>query len=77
MTLNEVISMFEQFGFHEQHVRRALAAGDSAFNAFEGLKMTLQLQWGDMCQELSVDRQKELRPIYDRLMKISMKSRTT
>jgi hypothetical protein len=76
-SLPEIITLFELFGFNEQHVRQALAAGDSAFNAFEGLKTTLQLRWGEMCQELSVDKQKELRPVYDRLMGITMKSRKT
>lgn len=76
-SLPEIITLFGLFGFHEQHVRRALAGGDSAFNAFEGLKLTLQLRWADMCQELSVDKQKELRPVYDRLMGIKMTGRTT
>lgn len=73
--LAEIIEMFEQFGFQEAHIRRALALGDSAFNAFEGLKSCLQLKWGEMCQEISADQQKELRPVYDRLMNITMKSR--
>ena len=76
-SLPEIITLFGLFGFHEQHVRQALGAGDSAFNAFEGLKLTLKLRWADLCQELSVERQKELRPVYDRLMGITMKSRTT
>jgi len=75
--LAEIIEMFEQFGFHEEHVRRALAQGKSAFNAFEGLKLTLQFRWGELCQELSVEQQKVLRPIYDRLQGITMKSRIT
>jgi len=77
MTLVEIIEMFKLFGFHEKHLRAAMAGGNSAFNAFEGLKLTLQIRWGEMCQELSVTKQKELRPTYDRLMKITMKSRTT
>ncbi|NIT77289.1 MAG: hypothetical protein GWN58_22820 [Anaerolineae bacterium] len=74
--LSEVIAMFEQFGMPEEYVRRAMAVGESAFNAFEGLKSCLQLRWAELCQELSAERQAELKPIYDRLMKISMKSRT-
>lgn len=77
MKLQEIIEMFGQFGYEEPYIRQVLAQGDSAFNAFEALKTSLQLKWGDMCQELSVDRQKELKPIYERLMKIHMKSRTT
>jgi hypothetical protein len=77
MKLQEIIEMLAEFGFEEAYVRRALAAGDSAFNAFEAVKTSLQLRWGDMCQELSVDEQKRLRPIYDRLMGITMKARTT
>jgi hypothetical protein len=77
MKLRDIIEMLELFGFEEAYVRRSLSAGDSAFNAFEALKTSLQLRWGDMCQELSVDEQKRLRPIYDRLMGITMKSRRT
>lgn len=77
MKLAEVIEALEQFGFGEGYVRQALAAGDSAFNAFEGLKMLLQYRWREMCQELSAERQKELRPIYDKLQGLVMKSRMT
>lgn len=74
--LDEVLDMFERFGMPREYVRRAMAVGESAFNAFEGLKSCLQLRWGELCQEISADQQAELKPIYDRLMKISMKSRT-
>jgi hypothetical protein len=75
--LAEVIEMFEKFGMPEEYVRRAMAVGESAFNAFEGLKSCLQLRWAELCQELSAERQAELKPLYDRLMKTSMKSRKT
>lgn len=77
MKLNEVIALFKLFGFTEEYVRTALAAGDTASEAFERLKTVLQLRWFEVCQESSVAKQKELRPSYDRLMAISMKSRTT
>lgn len=77
MKLEEILTMFRRFGFSDEYVRRSLAQGDSAHNAFEQLKTVLQLRWGDMCQELSAEQQKELRPVYDRLMAIRMTKRTT
>lgn len=77
MKLTEVIADFERFGFPEEHVRAALAGGDSAFNAYEGLKSALTLRWGDLCQELSAARCAELRPAYDRLMGLRMTARST
>ncbi len=74
--LDEVLDMFEKFGMPREYVTRAMAVGESAFNAFEGLKSCLQLRWGELCQELSAESQAELKPVYDRLMGISMKSRT-
>ena len=77
MKLTEIIEMLGRFGFEEIYVRRALVRGDSVHNAFEGMKTALQLRWGEMCQELSVERQKTLRPVYDRLMSIKMTARQT
>jgi hypothetical protein len=76
MKLGEVVRLFEQFGFHEAHVRDALAAGDSVFNAFEGLKTTLMLHWDEMNQTEPIDKLKELKPVYDRIMGLSLKSAT-
>lgn len=70
--LDEVLDMFEKFGMPRDYVRQAMAVGESAFNAFEGLKSVLLLQW----EEMPVSQQQELKPTYDRLMRISMKSRT-
>lgn len=75
--LVEIIQMLSQFGFNEVYVRRALAGGDSAHNAFEGVKSALQIRWGEMCQEISAEAQRGLRPVYDRLMNITMRSRRT
>lgn len=69
--LNEVIEMLATFGMPEEYVRQALAMGESAFNAFESLKLTVQLQY----EEMSPEKQAEVQETYDRLMKISMKSR--
>lgn len=77
MQFIKVITMFIRFGFNEQYVRRALAAGDSAEAAYEALERALQIRWGEMCQELSAQDQQELRPLYDRLMCIRMTSRHT
>jgi hypothetical protein len=75
--LTEVIEMFGEFGFSESEVRRSLAAGDSAHNAFEGLKILLELRWADMNQELSMDRLKDLKPKYQVLMSLKMTARKT
>lgn len=77
MKLPEILELLKPFGFAPEYVRYALAGGDSAHNAFERIKTSLQIRWGEMCQELSVEKQKELRPPYERLMSITMKSRTT
>jgi O6-methylguanine-DNA--protein-cysteine methyltransferase len=76
MKLAEMIKLFEQFGFHEAHVRAALARGDSVSNAFEGLKATLMIRWDEMNQTESVDKLKELRSTYDRIMGMKLKSAT-
>ena len=75
--LQEVIEMFEEFGFSESEVRQSLGAGDSAHNAFEGLKLRLELRWADMNQELGTERLKALKPIYTKLMGLKMTGRKT
>jgi hypothetical protein len=75
--LNEVIEDFGEFGFSGSEVRRALGAGDSSFNAYEGLKILLQLKWDEMRCELDADFLEGLKPVYDRLMGLKMTSRTT
>ena len=77
MKLKEVIEDFREFGFTESEVRKALGAGDSSFNAYEGLKILLELKWADMNQEMPADLLVDLKPVYDRLMGLKMKSRTT
>lgn len=75
--LQEVIEMFGEFGFSAEEVRRVLGTGDSAHNAFEGLKTLLQLKWADMNQELGTDRLKALKPIYEKLMGLKITGRKT
>ena len=75
--LKEVIAMFAEFGFNEPTVRRSLGAGNSAHNAFEGLKTSLQLKWADMNQELGTERLRELKPLYETLMGLKMTGRKT
>lgn len=75
--LNEVLEMFEKFGFSEREVKRGLGAGDSAHNAFEGLKCELMLKWSDMNQELGMEELKELKPVYQTLMGLKMTGRKT
>ncbi len=75
--LQEVIDMFAEFGFPEAEVRRSLGAGDSAHNAFEGLKVRLEMRWADMNQELGMERLKALKPLYETLMGLKMTGRKT
>lgn len=77
MKLNEIIEMFAKFGFVEEHIRTALGAGESPFNAFEGLKALLEAKWAEMNQTESINKLKELKPIYERLMKIKLISART
>ena len=77
MKLVDVISMFSLFGFSEDIVRRALAAGDSAHNAMAALQTSLQLRWADMNQEWSLDELRTLKPTYETLMGLKMTARTT
>lgn len=76
-TLEDIVGLFEQFGFTAREVKQALSSGDSAHNAFESLKLCLELRWGEMNQELSSDRLAELRPAYERLQGIRMTGRRT
>lgn len=76
-TLTEVIEMFGEFGFTEREVRTALGAGDNAHNAFEGLKLQLEIKWGEINVERGMETIEKLAPIRDRLLKIKMKSRKT
>lgn len=76
MKLDEMVKLFEKFGFHEAHVRAALAQGDSVFNAFEGLKTTLMLRWDEMNQTEGMDKLRELKPLYEKIMGMKLKSAT-
>ena len=77
MKLQQVLDMFTVFGFDREQIRVAMAQGDSAFNAYEGIKFQLQLRWEEMQAELSRAQLGELRQVYDTLQGIKMKSRTT
>lgn len=77
MKLAEVIEMFTLFGFTGSEVRYCLSSGDSAHNAFESLKIQLEMRWADINMSESPDKVKRLKPTYERLMGMTMKSRTT
>ena len=77
MTLKEVIEDFAEFDFSESEVREALAAGDSSFNAYEGLKILLEIKWLELKEDLDADLLEGLKPVRDRLMGLKMTSRTT
>ena len=76
MKLDEVIGLFKRFGFEEGHVRTALAMGDSVHNAFEGLKIVLEVRWNEMNQTEGMETLKELKPIYEKIMGLKLKSAT-
>lgn len=74
MKLAEIVELFAKFGFHEERIRAALGMGEDPFSAFEGLKALLTMRWGEMNQTESIDKLKELRPIYAQLQRIKLTS---
>jgi hypothetical protein len=76
MKLAEVIELLQKFGFVEEHIRQGLVRGDSFFNAWEAMKNALKIRWDGMNQMESADKLAELRPHYDRLMRLEFKEGT-
>jgi hypothetical protein len=76
MKLGEVIELFGMFGFESEHVRAALGMGDSVHNAFEGLKIVLEMRWNEMNQTESMETLRRLKPAYDKIMGLKLKSAT-
>jgi hypothetical protein len=74
MQLSELVRLMSYFGYSEEEVKRRLAHGDSPHNAWEGLKLELQIKWNEANQELGVERLAELKPIYERLQGLTLKS---
>ena len=72
--------MFEPFGITARQVNATLAAcrdRSHAFNTFESLKTRVQMRWSDMVGgDISPERIDELRPAYERLMKIRLTNYT-
>jgi hypothetical protein len=74
MKLAETIQLLSLFGFAEEEVRTRLAAGDSVHNAWEGLKLELEMRWDTFNQELGMNKLSELRDPYEKLMGLTLKS---
>jgi len=72
MRLNEVIELFAAFNVSQGEVRSALAQGDGAFNAFEGLKAKVDLCWLEWQErvgrgEMEAEHVEALRETYRKL----------
>ncbi len=80
LTLQDVFSMFEPFGISSAEVTTALNAckdKSEAFNRFEGLKGLVSVRFEEMRMgDVSKERLEEVRPIYERLIGISLKNYT-
>ena len=78
LTIQDVFEMFEVFGISSARVNRILdncKDRSQAFNVFEGLKAQVTIRYEDMrAGEVSAERFQEIKPTYERLMKISLKS---
>ena len=72
--------MFEPFGIDAEEVTTALNTckdKSEAFNRFEGLKGLVSVRFEEMRMgDVSKERLKEVRPIYERLIGISLKNYT-
>lgn len=80
LTIQDVFKMFEPFGISVQKVTKTLNACEdrsAAFNAFEGLKCLVTLRYEEMRGgDVSLERFKEVKPTYERLMSIQLKNYT-
>lgn len=80
LTQADVFSMFESFDISSERVVEVLdscADKDEAFNAFEGLKSLATIRYEEMRSgEVSAARFQEIKPTFERLMRISLKNYT-
>lgn len=80
LTQSDVFMMFEPFGISSERVVEVLdscADKSEAFNAFEGLKSLATIRYEEMRSgEVSAARFQEVKPTFERLMRISLKNYT-
>ncbi len=80
LTIQDVFAMFEPFGISGAKVNAILdncKDRSQAFNVFEGLKAQAMVRYEEMrAGEVSAARFQEVKPIYERLMGISLKNYT-
>lgn len=78
LTLQDVFSMFEPFGIRSERVIAVLNSCDDkeqAAEAFENLKLVASNRYDDMRSgSVSTQKFQEVKPLYERLMKISLKN---
>jgi len=83
MKLSEVIDMFGLFGFEAEEVRWIVGGAgqgpDNAHNAFEGLKLRLELVWMEWLEReevglMLIDRREELAQAHRTLQGLRLKS---
>jgi hypothetical protein len=71
MNLREVANLFAPFGYTSEEVRSRLSSGDSVFNAYQGLKLELELRWNEWPEDEKTD---ERIKNFGRIMNIHLKS---
>lgn len=80
LTQADVFKMFEPFGIASERVVEVLdscADNGEAFRAFEGLKSLATIRYEEMRGgEVSAQRFQEVKPVFERLMRISLKNYT-
>jgi hypothetical protein len=80
LTQADVFKMFEPLGITSERVVEVLdscADNGEAFRAFEGLKSLATIRYEEMRGgEVSAQRFQEVKPVFERLMRISLKNYT-
>ena len=75
MNLSELIYLITPFGYTEEEIRERLSYGDSAFNAYQGLKVELEIRWDEIRNRTSEPLLlEELEELYSRIMNTHLKS---
>lgn len=83
MNLNEVVGLFGLFGFEAEEVRWIIGGAgqgsENSHNAFEGLKLRLELVWTEWLEReeaglMVIDRREELAKAYRTLQGLHLKS---
>lgn len=75
MKLAQVLALFVPFGFSVVELRRWMDQArntQEAVERFELMKTHLQVRWSELQEETSAGVIEELRPIYDRIIRLRL-----